>query len=325
MLKRISVGIIFSALISVSFAATHTPNFVLLPNINKKINKDNQLIELVKRTLNITPASPYKTVRIRMIYNHQKQIESLIVYLLSNKYKSVELVRINLSSDFNVTSIIKNYQLIPEDLSQSPHYAHKMTPTCPDESVQFVIGNNFYDDTSVEEEVQKVYEMAKMKGYHPYLMDVNNSAGPHPTVQEYENWLSCPNVKGFYNESHGWNEGIVLTDDDFVYSLIDQDLINKMKYDVILFDSCLTFRDPLLSSMTNPDSGDTQQYIAGYISLPFGPSEKTAACIWTEAFNHQALNQKMIEDCAIQNDLKPDGFKIKGNGDNHLEPAHEST
>src|SRR5207248_815881 len=163
---------------------------------------------------------------------------SLIVSLLSNKYKSVEFVKINLDNHFKPTSLIKNYELKSEDMSQSPYEAYKVTPKCPDETVQFVIGNNFTGDSSVKKEVLKVYELAKEKGYNPYLMDTNNSSGPQPTVQAYEDWLSCPNVKGFYNESHGWSAGIVLSDGEFIDKRVHRELIDKLNHEVILFDSC---------------------------------------------------------------------------------------
>lgn len=331
MAKKLFFVVFFSLLFSSAFAMSDGPNFVLLPNIKTKylmsvnatkaVTMESKAIELVKNTLNITAASPYKTVRIRFIYNDQNEVAALIVYLLSNQYKSFELVRINLNSNFTVASVIKDYQLTTQDLQQSPNYAYKFTPQCPDSSVQFVIGNNFDGDASVEKEVQKVYQLAKDKGYNPVLLNINNPSGPQPTVKAYENWLSCPNLKGFYNESHGWEAGIVLSDDEFMYTRVDRELTKKLTKKFILFDSCLTFHNPLLGAVTETKRGNAQQYIAGFISLPFGASERTATCIWTAAFQHQELNQKMIGDCAVQNRLQIDGYKIASNGDNHLPPA----
>lgn len=310
---------------------TEGPKFVLLPNVKTKylmstdatkaVAIENQSIELVKKILNITSASPYKTVRIRTVYSDSNQVQSLIVYLLSSRYKSVELVKINVTKQFTVGSVVNNYQLQSEDLKQSPNYANKSTPHCPDETVQFVIGNNFDYERSVEKEVQKVYQMAKDKGYNPFLMDVNNPDGPQPTVKAYKDWLSCPNLKGFYNESHGYQQGIVLSDDDFTYTHVENDLIGKLNHEVILFDSCVTFHDPLLSTMTKSDKGDAQQYVAGLIYLPFGPSERTASCFWERAFNQEELNADLLADCSYKFDLDPKGFGITGNGDKHLTPA----
>lgn len=333
MIRKLLTSFILSVMITPAFAAQEEPRFVLLPNVNtqylqatnaeKAISIENRVIDLVKKVLNITPASPYKTVRLRLIYNQQYQIQSIIVYLLSSKYKSIELVRIDLNSDFTVMQITRNYELQPDDLKQSPHYVYqsKEIPICPDESVQFVIGNNFKGDESVEKEVQKVYQLAKKKGYNPFLMDINDPKGPQPTVQAYENWLSCPHVKGFYNESHGSTRLIVLADDDFSYSLIEKELSNKLNHEVILFDSCLTFNSPILQSMTDMDKGNSQQYMAGVISLPFGPSERVASCFWAKAFNHDALNQDMIEECGRKYHLEQNAFGIGGNGDNYLLPA----
>lgn len=332
MFKKLLLLLLLSTFFVSAFAMTDGPNFVLLPNIKTKylmsvnaakaVTIESQAIELVKKTLNINAASPYRTVRIRLIYGEGNEVKSLIVYLLSSQYKSLEFVRINLNNNFTVASIVKDYQLQPEDLNQSPNYAYKFTAKCPDNKVQFVIGNNFDGDSSVEKEVQKIYQLAKDKGYNPVLMTVNDADGPQPTVQAYENWLSCPNVKGFYNESHGWSAGIVLSDDEFMFTRIDRELTNKLSHEVILFDSCLTFHNPLLGAMTDAKRGNSQQYVAGFISLPFGASERTATCIWTAAFNNQELNQKMIGECATQNKLQIDGYKIAGNGSKHMKRSN---
>lgn len=331
MLKKFFASFIFSVIVSSTFAASTNPKFVILPNVknnylmsvnaNLAISNETNAIELVKKTLNITTGSPYRAVRIRMLYNDQDKVEALIVYLLSSQYKTAELVRINLAANGSVISIISNYHLQAEDLNQSPVYVYKRKPHCPDDKVQFVIGNNFDGDESVETEVQRVYKAAMSKGYNPYLMDVNNASGPQPTVQSYEDWLSCPNVKGFYNESHGYQEGILLTDDDFTYRNVSNDLVNRLNHEVILFDSCETFHDPLLDSVMNTQKGNTQQYIAGIISLPFGSSERAARCFWLNALNHKDLTTEMLKQCSIQSGLDPEGYGIGGNGDNHLAPA----
>jgi hypothetical protein len=332
MFKKIISGVILSLTVSTAaFAISSGPNFVLLPNIKtqylmsvnaiKASTLENRAIELVKSTLNLANANEYQTVRIRVIYDEQNQVKALIVYLLSSRYKSYELVRINVSGQFTAESVIRDYKLTAEDYSQSPNYSSEYKPRCPDKKVQFVIGNNFTGDASVENEVQKVYQLAKENGYNPVLMDTNNVDGPQPTVKSYEDWMSCSNVKGFYNESHGSESGILLSDDDFTYSLVEKDLVNKLSSKVVLFDSCVTFHDPLLSSMTDAAKGNSQQYVAGIIYLPFGASERTASCFWAEAFNHKDLNRDMLTDCSIKNDLDPQGFGITGNGDNHLNSA----
>ena len=87
-------------------------------------------------------------------------------------------------------------------------------------------------------------------------------------------------------------------------------------------DSCETFHHPLLFSMTNRARANAQQYIAGDIRLPFGPSEKTASCIWQNAFNRQPISQVLIRSCAARYGLKPDGFRVMGNGDVFLAPPN---
>lgn len=313
------------------YAAQSGLKFIVLPNIKTQylmatnavlaIDYNKKAIALVEKTLNINSASSLQTVRIRFIYSKNNVPRSLIVYLLSSKNKGFQLVRINLNSNFTVANVIHHYRLKPEDLAQSPNYAEKTTPVCPDPKVQFVIGNNFFGDESVKKEVHKVYQYAESAGYHPILLTVNDPNSPQPTIHSYENWMSCKNVKGFYNESHGANDEILLSDGDFMYSLVDKDLIEKLKNKIVLFDSCDTFNDPLLAAMTKVDEGDSQKYIAGIVPLPFGSSERTASCIWQLAIEEKELTQSLIEKCANNNQLPPDSFRIAGNGSSYLHPA----
>lgn len=335
MFKKVLLAFALTAISSAALAQNDAPNFVIFPNVNTEylmsinasqvLATDNKVINLVKQTLKITPDSPYRNIKIRMIYDAHHQVKSLIVYLLSTTYKSFDLVRIDLNANFTVANVIKHYELQDQDLMQTPAYAHKHVPVCPDEKVQFVIGNNFYHDESVNKEVLKVFEMAKNHGYNPVLMNVNDSSTQQPTIEAYENWLSCPNVKGFYNEAHGWSRGIVLSDGDFTYSIIKADLIGKFKDKVILFDSCETFHNPLLASVIDEDKGNAAQYVAGIISLPFGASERTASCFWAQAFDHGDLHREMLNACSAKHGLQLDGYGIGGHGDNHLLQATVDT
>jgi hypothetical protein len=331
MLKK-SVASLFVALaVSSAFADNSGPNFVIMPNIKTQylmstnalqvVDFQKNAIELVKNLLNINSASPYRGVRLQFIYNNKNQVEAILVYLLSNKTKSYELIKITVTPALTYLSMERPYHLKSSDLSQLPAYANPKIPRCPDPAVQFAIGNNFKGDVSVETEVQKVYKLAQANGYNPILMDVNDSNTPQPTIQAYLNWMSCPNLKGFYNESHGSTEDILLSDGDFTYTIIQKNLKDKLKSEIVLFDSCDTFNDPLLSTMVNTNQADSQQYIAGIVPLPFGSSERTASCFWAAALQHQELTQALIENCALQYNLDKDAFRIGGSGDDHLDPV----
>lgn len=332
MKKKLLASLILATLSVSSYAKNMDPAYDFLPNVKTQqaniATMQKQAIALVKNTLQIHSIDNYRQVRISFIYNNENKVQALLVYLMSSKFKSYDTVKINLTSDFSVKSVIRNYEPTQNDLSQSPNYARNTRPVCPDQTVQFVIGNSFEIqgpsdemDQSVEREVQRVYQLAIDKGYNPVLLDINNPAGLQPTVEAYENWMSCPNVKGFYNESHGSTRGISLADDMFSYKNVDKYLAMQLNHKFIVFDSCSTFNDPLLASMTKLFKGNSKQYMAGFVPLPFGPSEKTASCVWTSAFDHARLTQDLVDSCSLKNALKPQSYKIKGNGFKFLEQA----
>lgn len=302
--------------------------FSFFPNVKTKFIASDELaasqsriVELVKKILNLSNDSSYREVKISLIYNDQNVVKAILVYLLSSQHKSFETVKINLTDNFKVISIEKNYQVQLNDLMQSEAYAENRAPKCPNQKVQFIVGNNFGGDASVEKETVTVYLLAQAKGYRPVFMDTNNPKGPLPTIQSYENWLSCTNVKGFYNESHGSTHGILLEDGELLYSHVEKDLVGKLKDKIVLFDSCSTFNDPLLSAMIHPEKGNAQQYVAGIVPLPFGASERVASCFWWSAFKSGALTQDLIENCSDIYHLEHMSFRIAGNGDDHLRPA----
>jgi hypothetical protein len=167
MFKKLGISVAILTISISAYAAETMPAFSLLPNVKTQylfttngrlaVAYEQQAMELVKKTLNITAESPYQSVRIRLVYNEMSHPKALVVYLLSNQTKRAEIVELTLTKDFTVSEVVRDYIPTAGDLAQSPAYAVKSTPHCPDERVQFVIGNNFYGDKSVEKEVQATY------------------------------------------------------------------------------------------------------------------------------------------------------------------------
>ena len=139
--------------------------------------------------------------------------------------------------------------------------------------------------------------MANNHGYQAVMLDGNNPNAYQPTVQAYLDWMSCPQVKGFHNESHGSSTRILLKDGDIGNVQIEKYLHSQLQHKMILFDSCLTFQRPLLDYMTKYEYADAPIYIGGNIELPFGPTEPIVRCIWRAALDQQAMSDELVTSC----------------------------
>ena len=89
--------------------------------------------------------------------------------------------------------------------------------------------------------------------------DAKQTPQSKATVENYENYLMCPQLKGFYNVGHGANNDILLTDGVLTKNYFIT-YRNTKKHTVILFNSCDTFNDPLKDSIIN--FARAQKYIA---------------------------------------------------------------
>lgn len=336
-MKKLVLSIVLLTFWITSYGMNNKKTFFdFLPNI--KINQlpsdeittlQGQAIHLVTEALKLNTDSPYSKVRIRFVLDDQNQPQALVVYLLSSQFKSYTTVKIILDKNFTLKNVIKDYNTMPTDEAQAPYAMSNNVPTCPDDSVQFVVANNFEGSgpsiDSIEKEVHYVLSIAESRGYHPIFMDVNDPNTPQPTVESYKNWMSCPNVKGFYNESHGHQGGIMLSDGEFGAKEIEKTLAKKLSDKAVLFDSCSTFNNPLLDAVVNPTKANAQQFVGGKVSLPFGPSERASSCFWEGALNQQNMNSLLMIYCTLKAKVKPGegtmkltDMRIKGNGSDKL-------
>ncbi|MDF1797300.1 MAG: hypothetical protein P1U63_12260 [Coxiellaceae bacterium] len=274
----------------------------------------SNITQLIKQNIDTSANSPYAAIKIQPIYNHNGKINYLLAYLPSKTNYSFSITRINLNqthgTQYTAGNVINNYHLSTADWQQQPRT--KSLGVCPDKNVEFVAATSVPQYPTAKEYVEKVFDDAVSHGYKSVKLE-----GDEASVGAYENYLSCPNLKGFFNIGHGGPSGIMLSDGmlgSYQFSQMHKELHEKA---VILLNSCEVFNDPLKSAVLN--GSDPQKYAGGISTLGIGTSEPASACFWDHAFNGKPLTD-WLNKCATTIDAN-DTWGIGGLGGNTLSQA----
>lgn len=289
----IFISLLFSSATFAQTAISVMPNAKLSPALSSEI------ANIVKK--NVDLSGDIQKAKVQVIYKDNKP-SYLLVYLLSSKNYSLTITKIELNAKFKSTSVIKNYRLQKQDLQQQP----KKFSACPNEAVNFVSGTPADEIPTAKAVIEQVTTMATENGYTAAKM-----LGDEASVENYIGWLSCPNLKGFYNVGHGNDSGILLADGFLSHEVFKTELNAKLAArTVVLFNSCEVVNDPLKSSIT--EDANAQKYAGGITTLWIGPSEKASQCFWAEAFKHQEMSPALAY-CAEKHD-PTDVWGIEGHG-----------
>lgn len=279
----------------ISGAATAANNlipikFIQTPSLSKSTLTQENALSITRQTLeqkhiNLTNDGPYLKAMVKVNHSLKKEDPFIIVYLLDKKIFAYQSIKISLNQQNQPTHVEMNYQskaLTPPSNS-TPHQ-------CPDNSVNFITASPLYSEMSVvKNAVDEEYEQAKKSGYTPYKL-IDEAA----SVENYQNWLACPNLKGFAHVGHGSETAIMLNDGDLDANMIKQNVKLNKKV-IVAFNSCLVFNDPLKPAMT--DHALAQRFSGGINSLLIQGSTQTYSCMWKAMLATGTAMSQALEDC----------------------------
>jgi hypothetical protein len=239
--------------------------------------------------------SNYREVRIAAM-NAASGRPYLVLQLLSSKYHSVEVVRVDLDERFNVIGVQTNYQMTPYDYSnqfkvnerQSPIQFQKLVSsiTCPDQNVEFIVfaPNDPASANNVNERQLLLLEQSISKnvaraaaGHGLKVVTLLAKAATHDTLIAY---LKCPKLEGVFYDGDA-NPGLITTYDGSLQASEIKLLLQFRKKVTHIWIACQAFNDPMLSTMII--SAQSQKYAAGKNNLEIGPSDKAGACAMNAA------------------------------------------
>ncbi|MGD9107550.1 MAG: hypothetical protein PVI75_00050 [Gammaproteobacteria bacterium] len=305
LLKLLLIAI-FSTVVTTSALANIS--ITVLPHKNNTIATTDQIIKIIQIALahEQINVSKYRGASVQLLRDTSRD-PYLLVYLRSKLFFTFDTMKIKLDRQFNINyPILTNYRLQPEDLAQQPtlandqiqcpaQYAHSSKPL-------FVIASSWYRDDLPSYDVVKtfvnnIYSYAVDSGKYTVVKFLDKNA----TLANYENMLSCPNLKYFFSLSGEEHEGqdFDVYDGLFSYKFFDQHPELNYKNTGIFFNTChafANFNPGLCYSATNLNP---LMYSSGITSLAVYGAPSTYACFWnlTQLYNYPA-SKKTLELCA---------------------------
>jgi hypothetical protein len=119
--------------------------------------------------------------------------------------------------------------------------------------------------------------------------------GKDANIATYKKYLTAK-LKGFCSVGHGNTTGILLADGALTYKWFETLPKTALKPEVVLWNSCQVFNDPLKHSVLSHAGART--YIGGITNLAIGDSEKVSACFWkTELYTPHSLMGPTLRAC----------------------------
>lgn len=233
---------------------------------------------------------------------HSSRINCYIIvtlyYIGINK---ISYVKIDLNKKFQIAKIINHYHpLLKTNIKDigSPS-------VCPDQSTEFLIAEPLTSGNrpqSVSNAVNQIYPEAVTK----YQKDhVKLLLGKEDTVQNFEDYLTCPNLKGVFSIASHDDQGrsFMLYDGDFQYQFLQDNPALNYDHAIISFDTCYAYNAAQPGLCTSMKLLHTEHYTAGVTPLPFVGSPSTYACFWKQILMHNAQPTKtLLSACAKEND-----------------------
>lgn len=226
----------------------------------------------------------------------EKNVNTYVYYLLEKTYL-VEKVKIIANSDLNYISSVVDFEETPTPSVESLSIG-KMDYG----SFDFVVATPVPEISSALAAVEFLESLFKSLGFKTCKL-----LGNEASVGKYQEMLKS-GLKGFVNIGHGCNTGIMLSNGLLEWNWFDQLMNQELKPDVIFFNSCQVFNNPLLPSIMK---GGARTFIGGILNLLIGPSEEVCKSFWQRTLN---TNTTMAESLRISASFYPEpgAFGIDG-------------
>ncbi|WP_420207880.1 hypothetical protein [Candidatus Electronema sp. JC] len=236
--------------------------------------QDEPLVAEAIRT-RVLPAAEaaYWRVDVKIKRKTDQTPNHLIAYLLRKDSYLAEVVRVDIQSDYKVTSITWGY-----DESQEEEGDEESTfPISRDQAAcefDFVVATPVPEIQTAKGAVEFLHKLFTSLGFKSKML-----LGAEATVANYRMHLAS-GIKGFVNIGHGNTNGIALAD-----GFLDAVWFNSLSCQaadpaVVYFNSCQVHNDPLKSAVMKAGA---RTFIGGIVNLLIGPSEEVCKCFWSRA------------------------------------------
>lgn len=248
-----------------------------------------------------------------------KMKDHYLLYQLSGKEWSANQLRVDLDANGEVKDIVTADDGDREELKT--YSDAQGEPKCPDETVQFVAISAYPGIGGVDKSIATVSAAAKQKYKTVTIL------GDKADGKTYKNWLSCPNLKGFYSIGHGSPDAIMVGNGDVIdYTFFaNPQLVNKFKSTTVIFNTCQVYNFPFGTEImygnvetateyaTNPGP-NAYEFMGGHTNLMMVTSELSSACFMAQAIMGAKMDYDTLKLCIGKQDLHYQNFGLSQPG-----------
>lgn len=242
---------------------------------NASVNSADEprIVEAIRN--NVLPAAEgvFYRVDVKVKRNDAQQPRYLVAYLLRKDVYLVEVVRVDVQSNFKVKNMTWGYDSSAENWEEDEDEEGE-GPRNEEASYgfDFVAATPVPDIPTAKAGVEFVHQLVTKLGFKSKLL-----LGAEATVANYKSHLTS-GLKGFVNIGHGNTSGIALAD-----GMLDANWFNTVSCEVlnpavVYFNSCQVHNNPLKSAVM---TAGARTFIGGVVNLLIGPSEEVCKGFWS--------------------------------------------
>ncbi len=275
--------------------------------------EEPRVAEIIRTRVLQQKKEEYYRVDVQIRRREDQKPEYLVAFLLRKDIYLAEVVRVDLSENFEVERVDFSYKPKGEEGNEHGFSRDDLAPLgegaptgfpALEKKPDFVIATPVEDIPSAKNAVNELTSFLTSAGFVCIKL-IGNQA----TVAAYQRYLAM-GLRGFINIGHGNVEGIALAD-GFLSNTWFQGLAGTpIRPAVVYFNSCQVHNDPLKGALMHAGA---QTFVGGILNLGIGSSEEVCKCFWKRVVNSLIGMKDALSSCESEKYPTAGAHGISGN------------
>lgn len=266
---------------------------------------ESKVAEIIRDQVLPQTDAEYYRVDVKIKRDSNQSPAYLVAYMLRKDIYLAEVVRVDVDSQYDTINVTFNYDDSGDEDDEEAPDDDEWDDDIPDDgdpiergeyideeldeyAYDFIASTPVDGISSAKKAVEELHRLATEAGLKSKML-----LGAQATVANYKLYLTS-GLKGFVNIGHGNPNGIVLDDGSLNASWFQGLATNALKPEVVYFNSCRVFNDPLKSAVMH---GGARTYIGGIVNLLIGASEEVCKCFWGTILKSNTQMKAALTQC----------------------------
>ena len=266
---------------------------------------ESRIVDAIRN--NVLPAAEgvFYRVDVKVKRNVDQKPRYLVAYLLRKDVYLVEVVKVDVQSNFKVKGLTWGYNRASDSLDEDDDEGEGESYGGSDQTYgfDFVVATPVPDIPTAKAGVEFLHNLLMSLGFKSKML-----LGAEATVANYKSYLTS-GLKGFVNIGHGNPSGIALADGMLDATWFNSVACQAVNPAVVYFNSCQVHNEPLKSAVMK--SG-VRTFIGGIVNLLIGPSEEVCKCFWSKVLSTETFMANALCLCEKEKYPTPGAHGISG-------------